>query len=271
MKRMLMSIALIVMGAGVARAADCTTPITTVEKGKLIVAAYDYPPFTFASPDGKIGGIDPDIVSRVAKENCLEVVTMVVDPAATIQAVISGRADVAIGSWYRTEKRNEVLGQSAPTYVDSMGIYSTDGIDTIEAMQGKNVGTVQGFFWVPQLQKVLGPSLKLYPTPLAMAQDLSAGRLDVAITGYNAGTYIQKNAGGYDGIQIKRVKPDERVPATMQPSQTGILFTKGNDSLQKALADSIANQHADGSILKSLKAAGFDDTTADVGEPRFVK
>jgi polar amino acid transport system substrate-binding protein len=207
----------------------------------------------------------------MAKENCLDVVPLVMDPAAAVQSVISGKADVAIGSWYRTEKRAQALGQSAPTYVDSMGLYSKDGRDTIESLIGGNVGTVQGYFWVGELQKVLGPGLKLYPTPLAMAQDLQTGRLDVAITGYNAGIYIQTHSGGYKGIQIKRVKPDDRVASSLQPAQTGMLYTKGNDSLGKALDDSIAEQHKDGSILKSLTDAGFDDATADVGEPRLVK
>lgn len=271
MKRAVMTLAFLAASQiGVALAADCADKVATIDPGKLTVAAYDYPPFTVVA-DGKIEGIDPGIVERFAKENCLEVVPLVLDPAGTVQAVVTGKADIAIGSWYRTEKRAKVVDQSAPTYVDSMGIYSKDGFDTIASIEGKSVGTVQGYFWVPDLQKVFGANLKLYPTPLAMAQDLEIGRLDVAITGYNAGTYIQKNSGGYKGIQIKRVKPDERVTTTLQPAQTGFLVTKGNTSLGDALAKSINQQHADGSILKALKAAGFDDATSEVGEPRLVK
>ena len=271
MKRALVTLAFLAASqVGAALAADCAASIPTIEPGKLTVAAYDYPPFTMVA-DGKITGVDPGIVERFAKENCLEAVPLVMDPAGTVQAVVSGKADIAIGSWYRTAKRAKIVDQSAPTYVDSMGIYSKDGVDSIKAMEGKNVGTVQGFFWVPDLQKVFGANLKLYPTPLAMAQDLGVGRLDVAITGYNAGTYIQKHSGGYKGIQIKRVQPDDRVSATLQPAQTGFLITKGNSALEAALSRSIDAQHADGSILKALKDAGFDDATADVGEPRLVQ
>src|SRR5262245_5719596 len=103
MKQMLPLVTLLLLtSAPVVLAADCKGEVKTVTPGKLTVAAYDYPPFTYASPDGKISGIDPAIVDRVAADNCLEVVALVMDPAATIQAVVAGKADVAIGSWNRT-------------------------------------------------------------------------------------------------------------------------------------------------------------------------
>lgn len=255
----------------VAYAADCSEQIETVSPGKLTIAAYDYPPFTFASPDGTITGIDPEIVKRFAADSCLEVVTQVMDPAATIQSVIAGKADVAIGSWNRTEKRRQVLDQSAPLYIDHMGVYSKAGLEEIDATLDKRVGTVTGFFWVGDLQKLFGPNLKLYPTPVALAQDLAADRLDVGFLGYNAGSYNQKNNGAYPGITIKMAKPDERIQATVLPPQTTVLYTKGNESLGKALDASIQRQHADGSIAKAVSEVGFDSSITDVGEPRFVK
>ena len=252
-------------------AADCKEHVDTVSPGRLIVAAYDYPPFTFASPDGTISGVDPGIVKRFATDNCLEIVTQVMDPAATIQSVISGKADVAIGSWNRTEKRRQVLDQSSPLYIDHMGIYSKAGFDEVGATLDQRAGTVTGFFWVGDLQKVFGANLKLYPTPVALAQDLAAGRLDVGFLGYNAGSYNQKNNGAYPGITIKMAKPDERISATVLPPQTTILYTKGNASLGKALDASVQSQQADGSLAKAISDVGFDPSITDVGEPRFVK
>ncbi|MGO7018577.1 substrate-binding periplasmic protein [Rhizobium leguminosarum] len=256
--------------AGSVFAEECATKVKTVQDGKLIVAAYDYPPFSVTS-GGAISGIDVDIVTRAAKENCLEVVPMVLDPAATIQAVVSGKADVAIGSWNRTEKRAKAVNMSAPTYLDPMGIFSKDGADTVASFEGKNVGTVQGYLWVGEMQKMLGNKLKLYPTPVALAQDLEAGRIDIAADGYNSGAYIQKTSGGYKGIEIKLSKPDERIQASILPAQAGVIYTKGNESLGAALDKSIVQQHKDGAIVKDLEAAGFDKKVGDVGEPRMVK
>jgi len=271
MKRILALTALALMAHSASSfAADCSAKVKTVEDGKLIVAAYDYPPFSVTSGGG-ISGIDVDIVTRAAKENCLTVVPMVLDPAATIQAVVSGKADVAVGSWNRTEKRAKAVSMSAPIYLDPMGIFSKDGADTIGSFEGKNVGTVQGYLWVGEMQKMLGPKLKLYPTPVALAQDLDAGRIDIAADGYNSGAYIQKNSGGYKGIQIKLAVPDERIQASILPAQAGVLYTKGNESLGAALDKSIEGQHKDGTIVKALEAAGFDKKVGDVGEPRMVK
>ena len=271
MKRLLAMTALIAFTQTVsALAADCTAEVQTIEKGKLVVAIYDYPPFTVLSGN-EASGIDVDIVKRAAKENCLEVVTLPLDPAATIQAVVSGKSDLAIGSWNRTEKRSQVVSMSAPIYLDPMGIFSKDGADTVESLVGKNVGTVQGYLWVPELQKLLGEKLKLYPTPVALAQDLDAGRIDIGVDGYNSGVYLQKTQNAYKGITIVISKPDERVQASVQPAQAGVIYTKGNETLGAALDKSINAQHEDGSIVKSLEAAGFDKAVADVGEPRFVK
>lgn len=270
MKKILAPLALALMATvSSAFAQECSTQVTTITPGKLTVAAYDYPPFTAIASDGKITGIDPTIIEKIAKENCLEVVPLSMEPAATIQAVVAGKADVAIGSWNRTEKRAAVLGISAPTYLDPMGIFSKDGVDTIEALIGKNVGTVQGYQWVPALQALFGGNLKLYPNAVALAQDLEAGRIDAGVDAYNYGVFIQKTTGGYKGIVIKLGQPDERVPASVEPAQAGFLYTKGNDSLGKALDDGIAKQRAD--IQADLEKVGFDAKVADVGEPRLMK
>lgn len=271
MKRILYALALTAMSFGVAHAADCKNEIKTIQPGKLVVAGYDYPPFSQTTTDGKLSGIDFDIVKRAAADNCLEVVAMAMDPAGAVQAVVSGKADVAIGSWYRTEKRAAALGMSYPTYLDPMGIYSKDGQDTIESFVGKKVGTVAGYLWVAEMQKFLGPDLKLYQTPLAMAQDLEAGRIDVAADGYNSGVFIQKTQGGYKGIQIKLAKPDERMSSSLTPPQCNVLYTKDNASLGEALDASIKTQHEDGTIAKLLEAVGFAKEVGDTGEPRLIK
>jgi polar amino acid transport system substrate-binding protein len=254
-----------------ALAQDCTPTVTTIEAGKLTVAAYDYPPFTIVSADGGISGIDPDIAAAIANENCLEVVALVMDPAATTQSVIAGKADIAIGSWNRTAKRSEVLGISAPTYLDPMGILSKDGIDSVEGLIGKKVGTVAGYLWVEEMQALLGDNLAVYPDAVALAQDLAAGRVDAAADGYNYAAFAQKNAGGYAGIQIKLAQPDDRIKASVKAPQAGILYTKGNDSLGAAIDATIARLSAEGAITKAIVDAGYDPRVAETGEPWLVE
>lgn len=254
-----------------AGAQDCTTTVQTNTPGKLTVAAYDYPPFTSVAADGSISGIDPTIIEAIAVENCLEVVPLVMDPAATIQSVVSGRADVAIGSWNRTKARSEILGISAPTYLDPMGIFSNEGFTQITQLEGKTIGTVTGYLWVPDLQKLFGSSLKLYPNAVTLSQDLEAGRIEAAVDAYNYGLYNQQTSGALQGIKIELAEPDERVVASREPAQAGILYTKDNSSLGEAVDAGITKLHAEGAIEKLITDAGYDAQVAAVGEPRLVE
>lgn len=238
-----------------------------VSPGKLTVAIYEYPPFSVTA-GGAIGGVDGEMLKSIAKAECLTLTPVVVDPAATIQYVISGKADIAAGDWYRTAERGKVLGLSAPTYLDQMGIYSKDGVDTVAAMVGKQVGTVSGFLWVSDLQKVLGTSLHLYPNPVALAQDLQAGRIQIGVDSYGTGAYAQ-NKGGYQGIIIKVAKPDPRVLASTDASQANLLYTKSNASLGAAIDADITEMHKNDEIAKYLSSFGLDPSGADTGAPRL--
>lgn len=259
--------------AASAWADDCKPahPFKTVEPGKLTVAIYEYPPFTTASPDGAtIGGVDGDIAKRFAAANCLAVTPVVVDPAATVQYVMSSKADVATGDWYRTAERAKVMGLSYPTYLDQMGIYSKAGLSKVGDLIGKKVGTVSGFLWVAELQKLLGSNLVLYPNPVALAQDLAAGRIEAGVDSYGTGAYAQKR-GGYAGIQIKVAEPDERVQASIQAAQANIIYNKSNPDFGAALDDTIRQLHENGGLAEILKSYGLDPSGANVGEPQLVK
>lgn len=272
MTRLFASVAVIGTMATMAHAQECTPAHTfpTVEAGKLTVAIYEYPPFSTVTADGQIGGVDSDIVKAIAKANCLEIVPVSVDPAATIQYVVSGKADVAVGDWYRTEERARVMGLSWPTYLDQMGIYSKDGLSKIEDLLGKKVGTVSGFLWVTELQGLLGADLQLYPNPVALAQDLAAGRVEVGVDSFGTGVFAQAK-GGYEGIQIKVAEPDDRVQASIQAAQAAIIYSLDNPEFGAALDAGIQAMHASGELAEILKANGLDPSGADVGEPRLVK
>ncbi len=265
-----LAVACLLAPSGMALAQSCT-PTHKIDQvvtaGKLTVAIYEYPPFSVTS-GGDIGGVDGEMLKYIAKAACLTLTPVVVDPAATIQYVISGKADIAGGDWYRTAERAKVLGLSAPTYLDQMGIYSKDGASTVAAMMGKQVGTVSGFLWVTDLQKLLGTNLHLYPNPVALAQDLQAGRIQIGVDSYGTGAYAQKR-GGYAGIVIKVAQPDPRVLASTDASQANLLYTKANASLGSALDADIADMHKNGDIAKYLGSFGLDPSGAETGAPRL--
>lgn len=255
-----------------AHAQDCTPAheFPTITEGKLTVAVYNYPPFSMVDANNVASGIDYEIVKLAAAANCLELVPLNLAPAAVVQSVISGKADVAVGAWYRSAERGKVLGLTLPTYMDPMTAISKDGVDTVDGMMGKSIATVQGYTWNGTLQKVFGDNLKLYPDGLAMYTDLEAGRVDVALDGSVAPIEAQKG-GRLAGFTAVLVKSDERIPDTVLPPQSTLLYTLGNTGLGEALDETITAIHADGTLAKWLTDAGYDPAMGDVGEPRLVQ
>jgi polar amino acid transport system substrate-binding protein len=252
--------------------ADCKPAhqFETLTPGVLTVAAWVFPPYSIPGPGNQLSGVDGEIIKRIAARECLELKATVVDPAAVIQSVIARRADVGIGDWYRTAERSKALGLSAPLYLDVMGIISSEGFSKISELEGKRIGTVQGYLWVDDLKKTFGDNLVLYPNPVAMAQDLASKRIAVGVDSFAVGVASQQK-GAYQGQSIKVSEPDPRVKATLEPGQTGFPHTKANAGLGLALNENIQALHASGEIAEILGSFGLDKQAADVGAPRLVE
>jgi len=239
--------------------------------GVIQVATGAVPPFDVISSTGDYTGVDADILKRVAAMECVKLTTVVVDPPGQIQYVLSGKADISAFGWYRSAARDRVLSLSQPLLLERLAIYSKDGTTSISALKSRRVGTVQGYLWVTDLQGVLGDSLKLYPNPVALAQDLGAGRVDAAIDSYTKGIYAQRTQGGYKGFQIKPADPDKRVATSMLPAQTTFLMSRSNQAFAKAVDADVQNLRSSGEIARILRSYQLDPSAADVGDPRLVQ
>ncbi|WP_233290619.1 MULTISPECIES: ABC transporter substrate-binding protein [unclassified Shinella] len=269
---LLAGIAGLALSAQIASAQECTPKhqFATIEAGTLTVAVTTYVPHSFVDDSGNMKGIDGDIAAEFAKRECLKVKAIAVDPAAAIQYVLSGQADITTGDWYRTAERAKVMSLSAPLYTDQMGIYSKEGFKNVSDLEGKQVGTVQGYLWVADLKAMLGGSLKLYPNSVNMQQDLSSGRIDVAVDGYSTGV-VAAQKGALGEVKVNVAAPDERVKATKEAAQAAFPYSVNAKELGVALDAAIAEMHADGTIVTILKSYGLDGTAADTGAPRLVE
>lgn len=248
---------------------DCVpqSEVKTLQEGVLTVAAPEFPPFSSIS-DGEATGADADIIKQFAEDNCLEIRMEPTSYAGTIPAVQSKRADIAIGCYYRTAQRAEIVDLSAPVYTDDMGVVSTDGVTSIRAMEQLKVGTVDGYLWVADMKAVLGDKLTVYPSAVEMQADLKAGRIQVGLDGFGSAAQMYKDSPDY---KVLVVEPDERVVASTEPAQIGFPHTKGNTSLTQALDASIESMKADDKIVEILTANGLPETAAETGEPRLIK
>jgi len=247
--------------------ASCTPAhqISTVKKGILTVALTNTPPYSFQSGD-VIAGIDSAIVSDLAKQECLSVEFAPYTYTTAIPAVKVGRADVAIGGFYRTAARAKQVTLSDPVYLDEMTLMSKDGASTVDQLSGKRVGTVDGYLWVDALKKLSGVETRVYPDSQSLASDLKVGRLDVGIDGYGAATISTKGTN----FKLEVLKNDPRIPATSEPSQTAILIDPNEGDLATTLNSLIAELRSNGRLVEILKANGLPASAAEVGLPRLI-
>lgn len=264
----------VLMSAGMAAAQGSCTPahpgVQTVNAGSLTPAMIVNPPISNLSVSGELEGIDGEILKEIAAMECLSVNPLTVDQAAAIQAVTSGRADLAIGGWFRTAARAEIVALSDPLYLQQMALVSRTGVNSVEGLADKTVGIVQGTLWAEDVKQVLGDKVTTYPSAVAMYQDLFVGRIDVAVNGL-AATIGAKNAGTLSGMEIEVIQPHPGIKASMEPGQAAFPLTKENTALLEMFNDNIAKLRESGKLVEILVKNGLDASAAETGEPRLLQ
>ncbi|MDR1852719.1 MAG: ABC transporter substrate-binding protein [Propionibacteriaceae bacterium] len=248
-------------------AGDCTPAHTfsTIEAGKLIVASPEFPPFS-SLVEGADEGIDTEIAKEIAKLECLTVELQDVAYSAAVPAVQSGRADMAVGCYYRTKERSEIVNLSDAIYLDGMGIVSKDGVTSIPEIIKMNVGSVDGYLWNDDMQKLMDGKMKIYPSNVEMWADLEAGRIDV---GFDSVAVSQDKAKGTD-FKVTVADPDDRVAASVKAAQIGLPLTKDNAELLAAVNADIKTLQDNGTIKAIFEKYGVDTSLTEVGDNYLI-
>jgi ABC-type amino acid transport substrate-binding protein len=154
----------------------------TVEKEKLTVAFTGDMPGT-GYQDGKMIGYDGEILQRVADALKLGVKPALMEWSGTIASVQAKRVDVMAGTMGWTEQRSKIMTLSDPIHYFKNGIMQSSKTNwaTLKELEGKKVGTITGFSFIPELRKIPGLQLSQYDTSDASVRDLLAGRIDAVI------------------------------------------------------------------------------------------
>jgi polar amino acid transport system substrate-binding protein len=256
--------------AGTASAAACVPKdkFTTHKPGKLIVSVAPALPYVQLK-DGKLSGIDGDVITAFAKRECLEVdAQQFPGSAGALPAMESGRADIVTGGWYRTPERvtSKTLGVTDPVYYDFTAFVSKQPVDTLEALRGKKIALGSGQLWTAQVQKVLGKgSIKLFDSTSGVFQDVASGRSAAGIMGSAEAGYYTKKAPGA-GLVVTAAKPDPAFESSQAINAVNFLHAKSNAGLTQALDASIAAFRADGTVEASLKRWGLTNSVNFTGK-----
>lgn len=256
-------------GGGGASSVDAscepTIEVDTVKEGELSVALTNTPPYSMEE-NGEMAGIDSDILTEFAAEACLELTYAPYTYATAVPATEQGRVDVAVGGFYRTEARGEVVRLSTPVYLDELTVMSTDGSATVDDLEGKRIGTVEGYLWVDDLKALPNVETRVYPDSLSLANELKAGRLDAGLDGYGAAMISSEGTE----FELEVLQSDERVSSTNEPSQTAILINPKNEALGEALDAFIEELRENGELVKILEDNGLPASAAEVGDARLI-
>ncbi|MDR6688920.1 polar amino acid transport system substrate-binding protein [Arthrobacter sp. 1088] len=243
--------------------------IQTITPGVLTVAHYEYPPFAYVE-DGKLKGLEGEVLQKIADMECLKINVVPGDSAAMITSVQTGRADTTLGSWYRTKARSEVVRLSEPVVTSPLALVSKTGATTVDDLTKLgSVGAGQALVGVGELKSLLGDRLKLYPTNDAEFADFQAGRIQAIVLGYGAAiTSLKKQP--VEGAEIKIIEADSRLSSTVNVGQTNFPTKLNNNGLGQAIDEDIKTLRNDGAIADIAKKYGFQAEIADPGTPNLL-
>jgi len=138
-----------------------------IEPGKLNVAFNgDMPGTGWDDSTKRLIGLDGELMNLIADELGLEVVPNLMEWAAEIQSVKTGRVDVMHGMMGWNDQRIKVINITDPIYYGGANITQSKKTNwhTVKELEGRTIATIQGFGWIDQLKAIEGAKLKLYDT-----------------------------------------------------------------------------------------------------------
>lgn len=170
------------LGAGAMVPLAHAQALQTVEKDTLTIAFTGDMPGT-GYQDGAMIGYDGEILQRVAEAIKLKVKPALMEWSGTIASVQAKRVDVMAGTMGWTEQRSKIMTLSDPIHYFKNGITQSSKTDwsNLKDLEGKKVGTITGFSFIPELRKISGLQLTTYDTSDAAVRDLLSGRIDAVI------------------------------------------------------------------------------------------
>ncbi|MCU4298249.1 hypothetical protein D3I60_14420 [Brevibacterium permense] len=241
-------------------AEDCkpTAEVDTLHKGKLTVLVAEHPPFV-TTENGELTGIEGELINEIASDLCLEVDSSTTSFSAVIEGLQSGRADLSAGNWTVNDQRREIFEVSDGLYEGGMGVVTRgEDLTDVDSLNGKTLGTPQGYLWIDQLHKLYGKgAIREYQSDNAVLDDVKAKRIDVGVVSILANTW-RLTQDQYSDLKINKMQDSPDLPYTQAPPLSVVLVKKGNIALKDATNQTIAEYKDSGDIDKSFEKYGLD-------------
>ncbi len=207
-----------------------------------------YPPFEFTQ-NGKLVGIDVDLINAIAKDQDFNIEIEQMDFSGIIPAMQAKMLDIGMGGMSITDKRKETVDFSDPYFAAGVSLVVADNnqdINSLDDLSGKKVvvknGTV-GAAFANSHNDEYGYSIIQVSDSASMFQEVTNGTADALMEDYPVISY----AIATGGLKLKTV--GERLTG----DNYGISVLKGaNDELLEKINDGLANLKENGEYEKII-------------------
>jgi len=272
-------VALLGVGVGLLAASQAAGAenLETLKPGVLQVTIEPYMPYT-AMKDGKLVGLDSDILAAVADRLGLKLDVGVTDFSGMLASVQSRRADITIGGIAWSDARQKVGLFTDPPYYSppAMAVHGSADYPDVKSLEGKDLGTVTGYVWAKSIAEVPSATPHTYPAADSVFEDLSSGRLDVGFLDPLLIIYQQKERPDMK-FRVEYLAPPtaDEVKSHpnyqyFQPYMTGFYLPKEAPNLAKAISDQIDAMYKDGSLAALVTKWGGDPKQFLVPSPEMA-
>jgi polar amino acid transport system substrate-binding protein len=160
---------------------------TSLDKDIMVVAtSADNPPYEYIQ-DGKIVGLDIDIIEAIAKEMGKKLVIKNFDFPGLLPALSSRSVDVVIAALTVTEERKTKIDFSTGYISSGMAILSRkdEKISSINDLEGKTLGVLMGTTWESYAKelssKISNIRIRSLSNNLILVEELKTGSIDGVI------------------------------------------------------------------------------------------
>jgi len=237
----------------------------TIEKGVIKVAIEPYMPYTDVK-NGKMVGLDAEILQEAAANLGLKVEHNVTDFKGMLGGVQSHRVDITIGGVGWGAERAQKGLFTDPVYYSppAMAVVGDKSYKTVDNLKGQKVGTVTGYVWEKSIKAVDDVDLKVYQDAATFFSDLAAGRIDVGFIDPLLVTYqAQQNPATKFRLVYFTPPTDEQIaakPAYKDFRQIQIAFYVAKEAakLEKALDVEINKMYSNGKLAAMITEWGGD-------------
>lgn len=215
-----------------------------VESGKLTICSdVPYPPFEIEDTSAPSGysGFDIELLGAIAEKLDLEIAVQDVgfDALQSGTTLAAGTCDVGASAMTISDERKANIDFSDP-YVDSMQsllVRADSGIESIDDLDGKNVGVQQGTTGETYAtENATGAVLVQYPSDGELWPAMQAGQIDAILQDQPVNYVHEQDDSAY------------KIVETYETNESyGFAFAKGEkDALREAVDSALQEVRDDG-------------------------